>query len=550
MRDIKDVKKKVLTDAKKEIIFKVITSVLIRGLLLVIPILYSMTVDDITAGNYTSAYIITAISIVVYLIYRLSEHYNQVAYYKLYNNLFSGYSDIALNQTHNNSIFSLSRFSLGEYSNILNNDIDIMASYYTNLIIRIVQILEFLVIFVYFFTINSLIFFITLGLCILMLVITIKSGKKTQELSKIRKDDLDRKTALNHEFFKGIKEIKSYNIFNKVYKKFTKATDNYLNSNADYNIQFNFIKFVVLFILEIARLIVFGYGIYLISKGQLELGVLLIIYNYYQKIIDNFTTISAINVEFRNLVVSEERFNKILEFSSDYNRKDEKIEIKNIEGKVIFNNILYGYRDDPTLDHVSFEIPPTSITSITGKENSGKEGVAHLLLKLNRQHEGNILIDHIDINNYNDSEYYHYIACASRQPFFFNASIKENLMMVANNEEDITKICETLKINDDIETLNKGYNTIINSDEAISTNMQLMLSIARVLLKNPKIMIFDNIIDLLDYNNQKIVLSVLKKLKKEHTIIIITREPNIINASDKVIHIGEDEKENTKKTQS
>ena len=245
MRDIKDVKKKVLTDAKKEIIFKVITSVLIRGLLLVIPILYSMTVDDITAGNYTSAYIITAISIVVYLIYRLSEHYNQVAYFKLYNKLFSGYSDIALNQTHNNSIFSLSRFSLGEYSNILNNDIDIMASYYTNLIIRIVQILEFLVIFVYFFTINSLIFFITLGLCILMLVITIKSGKKTQELSKIRKDDLDRKTALNHEFFKGIKEIKSYNIFNKVYKKFTKATDNYLNSNADYNIQFNFIKFVV-----------------------------------------------------------------------------------------------------------------------------------------------------------------------------------------------------------------------------------------------------------------------------------------------------------------
>ena len=74
MRDLKDVKKKVLTDAKKEIIFKVITSVLIRGLLLVIPILYSMTVDDITAGNYTSAYIITAISIVVYLIYRLSEH--------------------------------------------------------------------------------------------------------------------------------------------------------------------------------------------------------------------------------------------------------------------------------------------------------------------------------------------------------------------------------------------------------------------------------------------------------------------------------------------
>lgn len=546
MRNIKDVNKNVLISAKKEIIFKTITSVLIRGLLLVIPVLYSMTVDDITAGNYISAYIVTGISILVYLIYRLSEHYNQVAYYKLYTKLYSGYSDIALNKTHDNSMFSLSRFTLGEYSNILNNDIDVISAYYTNLIIRIVQILEFIVIFIYFFNTNKMIFFVTVLLCLVMIFITIKSGTKTQELNKRRKEDLDQKTAINHEFFKGIKEIKAFNIFQKIYKKFTRSNSDFLKSHAEYNIQFNFVKFVVLFVLEAARLLVFGYGIYLISKGHMELGGLLIIYNYYQKIIDNFTTISAINVEFRNLKVSEERFNKILEFSSSNHSQNNKTEIQNLEGKIVFDNVLYGYRDDPTLDHVSFDIAPSSITAITGKENSGKEGVVDLLLKLNRQHEGNILIDYIDINNFDDSVYYQYIACASRQPFFFNSSIKDNLMTVAENEEDIIEICDTLKINDDIETLSKGYNTQLGNEEAVSTNMRLMLAISRVLLKNPKIMIFDNILDLLDYSNQKTVLSVLKKLKKDHTIVIITREPNILNASDQIITIGESDQKNTK----
>lgn len=543
---MKDVNKNILIRAKKEIIFKTITSVCIRGLLLIIPVLYSMTVDDITAGNYTSAYIVTGISILIYFIYRLAEHYNQVAYYKLYTKLYSEYSDIALNKTHDNSMFSLSRFTLGEYSNILNNDIDVIASYYTNLIIRIVQILEFIVIFIYFFNTDKAIFFITILLCILMIFITIKSGNKTQQLNKKRKEDLDQKTAINHEFFKGIKEIKAFNIFQKIFKKFIRANNEFLKSNAEYNIQFNFVKFVVLFILEAARLLVFGYGIYLISKGNMELGGLLIIYNYYQKIIDNFTTISAINVEFRNLKVSEERFNKILEFSFSNHKGHHKTEIQNLEGRITFDNVLYGYRDDPTLDHVSFEILPNNITAITGKENSGKEGVVDLLLKLNRQHEGNVLMDYIDINNFDDSIYYQYIAYASRQPFFFNSSIKDNLMTVAENEEDIIEICDTLKINDDIESLSKGYHTPLGSEDAISTNIRLMLAIARVLLKNPKIMIFDNILDLLDYNNQKTVLSILKKLKKEHTIIIITREPTILNASDQIITIGENNQKNTK----
>ena len=67
-------------------------------------------------------------------------------------------------------------------------------------------------------------------------------------------------------------------------------------------------------------------------------------------------------------------------------------------GKITFENILYGFRHDPILNNVSLEIMPNSITVITGKASSGKDGIANLLLKFNRQHEGNILIDNVNIN--------------------------------------------------------------------------------------------------------------------------------------------------------
>ena len=98
--------------ARLEIFLKGFTSIVIRGILLVIPILFSNVIDYITDKEYESAFIFIVISIIITLIYRLFEGFNQMTYYKLYNKLFNYYNNLALEKTKDNSLFSLSRSSI------------------------------------------------------------------------------------------------------------------------------------------------------------------------------------------------------------------------------------------------------------------------------------------------------------------------------------------------------------------------------------------------------------------------------------------------------
>ena len=277
-----------------------------------------------------------------------------------------------------------------------------------------------------------------------------------------------------------------------------------------------------------------GYSINLVITSVIEIGTVLVIYNYYQKIIDNFSTILTINIEFRNLKVSLQRFYKIVEFSHDKEEKNTKLD--NIKGNIRFENILYGYKDNPTLNRVSFDINNNSMTVITGL-GTGKNGVLELLLKFNRAHEGNILIDDVDINDIDDDNYYNIISSVRKQPIFYNMTIMDNLKLINNDEKRIKEICKKLKIDDKINELKNGYNTILFNETSVDDSLKGMLGIARIFLKDTKIMVFEEAINDLNSIDKDIVLKILKDLKKNHTIVIISNDDSIVDKADDIIYI-------------
>ncbi len=271
-----------------------------------------------------------------------------------------------------------------------------------------------------------------------------------------------------------------------------------------------------------------------ISRGYLEIGILVIIYSYYQKIIDNSSLVTTLNLEYKNLMISVSRFNKLFEYASDNNK--DLIEVDSIEGNIEFNHVLYGYRDDPVLNDFSIKINKNSISAITGKTGSGKTGVVDLLMKMNRQIQGGIIIDNIDISTIDDESYYNLISIARKNPFFFNCSIKDNLMIIGKSLNEIEDVCKSLGIHERIMELEKGYDTIIANDSSLlSSSDKRLLAIARVLLKDTKIFLFDEIIETLDKSNRDIVMKILKEKKKSHTILIISRDTKILKQMDNII---------------
>ena len=519
--------------AKIEYIIKFFISILLRGLLLIIPILYSIAINNITIGNYNMALIYFIVSIFITALYRFLEAANQYYYYKLYNALSNHYTSLAISKTNDNSLYSLSRFNLGMYTNTTVTDVDVMCAFIGSLVYRVVQLLEFIIIFIYFYALNVYIFISALIISIIMLVLSLVSGKKIEKLNINRKDTLDRTTNSFNEYFLGIRDIKSFNLFNSISSTINKKASDYLAANAKYNVIYQGYNQIYLFGFEFFRLATMIYGVFLVKNSLLDIGVLLIIYNYYQKIIDNFSMILTMNVEYRNFNVSFNRFYKLLEFSKVRKNKD-YIQNITVEGNIEFKDIIYGPKDNPLLNKVSFKIKSNSLTVITGKTNNGKSGVFELLLKLNRQHEGDITIDKYNINDFNDEDYYDMISAARKQTNMFKQSVLDNLGMHIYDKERIISVCEKLGISDYIKNLPNGYDTIIN-DNNVNDEIKQLLTIARVLVRNSKIMLFDDVITGLDESSEKRIVKIFNDLKKHHTIIVISHDKDLFKCADDII---------------
>lgn len=525
----------ILRDCWWELLLKMLISICYRGSLLIIPIFWGKAIDMLTAGKMGDCYWLVIITLIITLGYYASACLNQVVYYKLYNRMYKSFSKTIYKSIVNNSLYSLSRFKLGEFSNIVNTDIDIVVTFLSDLTIKIVRIFEFLIIFYYFYTINIPIFIITVALSIVAFAVLLFTGEKTKQLNQTRKKFLDKKFAITHEVFHTIKEIKGFFVFKSVNERIKNVCSDYLEAHSKYDTFSVVVKQIVLAIIEVTRYIVAIYGMYLCSVGKIEIGTILVIYSYYTKVTENYDNVSALMIGYEDFKVSLKRLNKLLEFKSN-NDQSHLISNKDYDGHIKFKNVLYGNKKDPILNNVSLTMEQNSITVITGDPGSGKTGIFDLLMKLNRKHSGQILIDGDPYEKISDESYYNLVSLVRKEPNFFDLSIKDNLMLVTESFTRIKRICQEIGIHDDIMDLKNKYDTQINdTGEKISKNLKLAIAVARTILKDSKIMMFDEAISVLDTKYKKNIIKILKDLKKDHTIIIISRDEEILALADKVI---------------
>lgn len=296
--------KKIIKNSKKEVILKIITSLFIQSLALIVPVFWSKTINEVTESNYKVGYYLIIITTLLTLFYYIWSYLNQKTWYKFYNKLYSEYINITVSETKN-----INKLNLGEYTNILNNDIDIICNFLGNLITRIIQIIEFFIIYAYFFSFDFIIFLITIIISILMVIIYFKSGKIVQKLNIKRKTSLDNKTIMTHRLYSSI--INKKNDTNSITELFKKDNKLYLKDNYKYNVIIEGIIYLVLGIIELSRYIIIFYAVYLVSIGKIEIGTILLIYSYYDKILNNFEVLGTITADYQSFIVSLKRLNRI-----------------------------------------------------------------------------------------------------------------------------------------------------------------------------------------------------------------------------------------------
>lgn len=294
----------VIKDASKELFYKIVSSVFIRGLLLIIPVFWSNTINYLSEGNYSKTYSLIIVIVLISIFYYIWQYLNQVSWFKFYDKLYLGYTALITKNNHEN----IKKISLGEYTNVMNTDIDILCNFLGNGVARVIQILELFFIYFYFLSQNIYIFLITIIVSILMILLMFISSSQIKNENIKRKTSLDKKTIIAHQIYD---KLNNNEIDDNIFKKFHQSNITYLQSNKRFNLLAQALIYLVLGIIELTKYGVIIYSIYLIRVGSMEVGTIVLIYTYYDKIITNFEVVGTISAEYQSFLVSLKRLNKL-----------------------------------------------------------------------------------------------------------------------------------------------------------------------------------------------------------------------------------------------
>ena len=205
-----------------------------------------------------------------------------------------------------------------------------------------------------------------------------------------------------------------------------------------------------------------------------------------------------------------------------------------------FKNVDFSYSNEKLLENLNFAIRPNRITAITGTNGTGKTTIVDLILRLHSPTKGEILLDNINVKEIDKNLYLKEISVLNQESYLFNLSIRENFNLIERDIKKQEEMCKLTGIDKFIKTLPKGYDTIIDENSHnISGGQKRLLSLTRTLLKDAKILIFDEATSSLDTDKIQNVINVLNELKKNHTVIVITHKEEIENIADEVITIND-----------
>lgn len=521
------------------LVFHLFFSALLRSIsLLLIPVAAAKVVEFATIKDYQTTFLYATIFLIVSFIYVLCHHYNYIAYKN--NSIFTHnkLQELILSKVTSYDENFTKNMSTSYIVNTAFNDVGKVMQVPDQSFDAITGVVNIAIALIILISVNVYIGILALILYIISMYALDKNmKKKNYYLSRQRKHQ-DNISSLMGQVLDGNKEIKAFNMsdnlntYLKNYKKLWKK--DYLKKRK-YNDNF---YVLVPTILGFGKIVIYLILIYLILNGRYDVATLVLVVGYYENIENEFERLSDKLDNVSSFSIMLDRIYKILNYKTNNMLSFGDNDNDYIKGKINFKNVSFTYEKQVVLKNVSFEIKPQSFTAIVGKSGSGKSTIFRLLLRLYKADKGTILLDDESIYDYTREVYSSNVSIVTQKPFIFDMSIRENFNLVDSNHSHQIEACKRVGIHDYIMSLKDGYNTKLVADaENISNGQKQLIALARTLLSKSEVLLFDEVTSSLDINTSKHVMEILKDLKRDHTILVITHKPSLMKLADDIIVI-------------
>ena len=521
---------------------KLIPYYFIYFLNIIIVLIIPTYVAKITESLTNSLIIVALASIINYSILKILNNLLGYADKDIYQRFFRDnyitiYKKIVKKIYHFDEEYK-KKISTGKIINSLTSDIINIGEMADNILKVILNILKSIVVIFYFFRINIYLALIIIGVDVIYIIRSNYLNNKSIKYSKEQRKENDKLIGLINQTLLGLKDIQTLNITNTIDDKYNYIYEDWKNAYDNKKKYERYRQNILKCFLIIIKSIVYFTCVYLMINNKITIGIMLIIISYFDSLFSASENIMDASQSIKDQNISVNRIKEILEYNT-IKEKNLK-EIKNIKGIIEFKNIDFSYSNEKLLQNLNFVIRPNRITAITGTNGTGKTTIVDLILRLHSPTKGEILLDNIDVKEIDKNSYLKEISVLNQESYLFNLSIRENFNLVENDIKKQEEMCKLTGIDKFIKTLPKGYDTIIDENSHnISGGQKRLLSLTRTLLKEAKILIFDEATSSLDTDKIQNVINVLNELKKNHTVIVITHKEEIENIADEVITIND-----------
>ena len=387
----------------------------------------------------------------------------------------------------------------------------------------------------------TLVFVVAMPL--LALVIGFIASKGLPRFRKIQVK-IDRVNLVLREKLTGIRVIRAFNQTNYERQRFDEAnrdlTDNYIKINRI----MAFMMPSMMLVMNVTALAILWFGMIRIDSGNMGMGALVAFTQYTMQIMFSMVMLSMMFIMVPRAQAAAVSVLEVLDAKPGIKDPDSSVKTSLNRGYVEFRDVTFHYAgaEAPAISNVSFSAGPGEVTAIIGSTGAGKSTILNLIPRFYDTVSGEVLVDGVDVRQWSLESLRHKIGYVPQKPVLFSGSIEDNLRYgrEAAAASELTKAAEVAQASDFISEFENGYtHQISQGGTDLSGGQKQRLSIARALVRDPEIYLFDDSFSALDFKTDARLRAALKPVTREATVILVAQRVGTVMDADRIIVMDE-----------
>ena len=364
-------------------------------------------------------------------------------------------------------------------------------------------------------------------------------GKRLRLFSENLQDQVAKAVVVLEEVASSIKIVKSFTRENYERERFKKEIETAFERAVDKLKISSFFGPFILGLTFMVSAVLIWYGGYQVMSGVTTPGELAAFFLYALIVAGPIGTFVRLYTQIQEASGAIRRVYEILDTAPAIDNPENPIFLENIKGRIQFENVSFGYRQELEILHnISFDVRPGQTVALVGPSGAGKSTVIKLLHRFFDASQGSIRLDEHDIRSLDRKSFLNQIALVPQETLLFGGTVKENILYgkLDATDQELEDAAKKANAHDFIVDLENGYKTIVGEKGAkLSGGERQRIAIARAILKNPKILVLDEATSSLDNCSEALIQEAVEKLMEGRTTFIVAHRLSTIHKADQII---------------